>query len=65
MDQTKTVRIDRATHQTLKRLAQARQTTVANAVARAVRLLQQEQMGAELAHDPDRTESDWLDTDLG
>ena len=65
MAQTTTVRIDRSTHQTLKRLAQERRTTVADAVARAVRLLQQEQMGAELAHDLDRTESEWLDADLG
>lgn len=65
MDPTTTVRIDRSTHQTLKRLAKERRTTVADAVARAVRLLQQEQMGTELAHDPERTESEWLDADLG
>lgn len=64
MSETTTVRIDRATHDTLKRLARERRTTVTDAVARAVRLLHQEQMGAELSQAPEGTESEWLDADL-
>lgn len=61
---TTTVRIDRSTHETLKRLARERRTTVTDALARAVRLLHQDQMGAELANDPDRSELEWLNADL-
>lgn len=64
MNETTTVRIDRSTHETLKRLARERRTTVTDAVARAVRLLHQEQMGAELSRAPERTELEWLDADL-
>ena len=64
MSDTTTVRIDRSTHETLKRLARDRRTTVTDAVARAVRLLHQEQMGAELSQAPERTDSEWLDADL-
>jgi hypothetical protein len=45
MAQTTTIRIDRATHEVLKRLARERQTTVAETVARTVRVLRQEKMG--------------------
>ena len=65
MSETTTVRIDRSTHDTLKRLARERGTTVTEAVARAVRLLRQEQMGAELAGAVDPGEAEWLDADLG
>jgi hypothetical protein len=65
MTDTTTVRIDRSTHETLKRLAQERGTTVTEAVARAVRLLRQEQMGSELAGPLDPSDSEWLDADLG
>lgn len=65
MSETTTVRIDRSTHETLKRLAQEQGTTVTEAVARAVRLLRQEQMGSELAGPVDPSESEWLDADLG
>lgn len=65
MSETTTVRIDRSTHETLKRLALDRGTTVTEAVARAVRLLRQEQMGSELADAVDPVESEWLDADLG
>ena len=65
MGETTTVRIDRSTHDTLKRLARERHTTVTDAVARAVRLLQQEQIGTELAGDLNPGESEWLDADIG
>lgn len=65
MSETTTVRIDRSTHETLKRLAQERGTTVTETVARAVRLLRQEQMGSQLAGAVDPSESEWLDADLG
>ncbi len=65
MSETTTVRIDRSTHETLKRFARERGTTVTDAVARAVRLLHQEQMGAELATELDPAQSEWLDAELG
>ena len=46
---TTTIRVDRATHQELKRLARERHSTVAETVARAVRVLRQEQMAIDLA----------------
>jgi predicted transcriptional regulator len=50
MTSATTIRIDRATHEELKRLARERRTTVAEAVARAgVRVLRQDQMGQDLS----------------
>ena len=65
MSETTTVRIDRSTHEMLKRLAQERGATVTETVARAVRLLRQEHMGSELAGPLDPSESEWLDADIG
>ncbi len=65
MTETTTIRIDRATHEELKRLARERETTVADTVARAVRVLRQERMGQDLAQPLERDETDWLDADLG
>lgn len=65
MSETTTIRVDRSTHEELKRLARERRTTVADAVARAVRLLRQEKIGQDLAHPLERTETEWLDADLG
>jgi predicted transcriptional regulator len=65
MSETTTVRVDRATHEELKRLARERNSTVAETVARAVRVLRQEQMGQELAAPLTDGESEWLDADLG
>jgi hypothetical protein len=62
---TTTVRIDRATHEELRRLAHERQITVSEAVARGARLLRQEQMGQHLAAPLDDAERAWLDADLG
>lgn len=65
MAETTTIRIDRAIHEELKRLARERETTVADTVARAVRMLRQEQMGLDLAQPLEKAETDWLDADLG
>lgn len=65
MSDTTTVRIDRSTHETLKRLARERGTTVTETVANAVRLLRQEQIGSELAQPFEHGESEWLDARLG
>ncbi len=65
MSSTTTIRIDRATHEELKRLARERRTTVAETVARAVRVLRQEQMGDELSAPLTDAETDWLDAELG
>jgi hypothetical protein len=64
MSDTTTVRVDRLTHEALKRLAQERGATVTETVAAAVRLLRQDQMGAELASSLDDQEVQWLDADL-
>lgn len=65
MGDTTTVRADRATHDELKRLARERGSTVAEPVARAVRVLRQEHMGQDLANPLESGESEWLDADLG
>lgn len=64
MSDTTTVRIDRTTHEELRRLAQERHITVSEAVARGVRLLRQEQIGQQLAQPLTATEREWLDADL-
>lgn len=64
MSDTTTVRVDRPTHDALKRLAQERGATVTETVAAAVRLLRQDQMGAELANSLADEEAEWLDADL-
>ena len=65
MSETTTVRVDRATHEQLKRLAREHKITVAETIARAVRVLHQEEMGRDLAGQLGDEESDWLDADLG
>lgn len=59
------VRVDRATHEELKRLANALGTTVGEAVAIAARRLWQEQIGKELNAPLSQHEVDWLDAELG
>jgi hypothetical protein len=63
--QSTSVRIDRATHEELKRLAAELGTTVGETVAIAVRGLRQDRMGRELAAPLTREDVDWLDADLG
>jgi antitoxin component of RelBE/YafQ-DinJ toxin-antitoxin module len=59
------VRIDRETHEELKRLARDLGTTVGEAVAIAARRLRQERIGQELTAPLTEDETIWLDADLG
>jgi hypothetical protein len=59
------VRIDKATHQELKRLATDLGATVGETVALAVRRLRQERIGEELTAALTPDEVEWLDADLG
>lgn len=63
--QSTSVRIDRTTHDDLKRLSADLGTTVGEAVAIAVRRLRQERLGRDLAADLTPDENAWLDADLG
>ncbi len=63
--QSTSVRIDRTTHQELKRLAAEIGATVGETVALAVRRLRQDQIGAELTTSLTPGEVEWLDADLG
>jgi len=63
--QSTSVRIDQATHQELKRLADRLGTTVGETVALAVRRLRQDRIGEELTATLSPDEVDWLDADLG
>ncbi len=65
MGPSTTIRVDRATHAELRRLAEEEHVTLTEVVARAVRVLRQERMGRELARDLTDEESAWLDADLG
>ena len=59
------VRIDRDTHEELKRLARDLGTTVGEAVAIAARRLRQQRIGKELSAPLSQDEIVWLDADLG
>jgi hypothetical protein len=63
--QSTSVRIDRGTHQEIKRLAHDLGATVGETVALAVRCLRQDRIGEELAAVLTQDEVDWLDADLG
>lgn len=63
--QSTSVRIDRSTHDELKRLAAKLDTTVGETVAIAVRALRQYRIGDELGTELRDDESAWLDADLG
>jgi predicted transcriptional regulator len=65
MPETTTIRISRDTHQELTRLARERRQTVAETVARAVRLLRQDEVGRALARPLSDEEAAWLDADAG
>jgi hypothetical protein len=58
------VRIDRETHEELRRLAGGLGTTLGEAVAIAVRRLRQQGIGKELSAPLTKDESDWLCADL-
>lgn len=59
------VRIDGATHDELKRLADVMGTSVGETVAIAVRRLRQDEIGEQLHHQLSDDERRWLDADLG
>jgi hypothetical protein len=63
--QSTSVRIDRATHEELKRLASELGATVGETRALAVRSLRQDRIGEELTGSLTPDESAWLDPDLG
>jgi len=63
--ETTTIRVDRSTRDHLNRLARERRITVAQAVSRAVRLLEQEQIGRDLAEPLTIDETAWLDAGGG
>ncbi|WIY82156.1 hypothetical protein [Propionimicrobium sp. PCR01-08-3] len=65
MSDTTTIRVSRSTRDLLNELAARRGVTVAAAVARAVRLLEQEAIGDDLATALRDDEVDWLDADAG
>lgn len=65
MTDTTTIRINRTTHDELRRLAKERHQTVADTVSRAVRLLQQDDIGRDLAAPLTDEESTWLNADAG
>lgn len=59
------VRVDRETHEELKKLARDLGTTVGEAVAIAARRLRQQRLGHDLNTPLTEEETDWLDADLG
>ena len=65
MADTTTIRISRATHEEIKRLARGRDRTVAETVSRAVRLLRQDEIGRDLAAPLTDEELSWLDAETG
>ena len=63
--QSTSVRVDVATHQEIKRLANDMNATVGETVALAIRRLRQERIGQELAVPLRLDETAWLDAELG
>ena len=59
------VRVDRETHEELKKLAGELGTTVGEAVAIAARRLRQQRIGNDLRAPLSDDELGWLDADLG
>ena len=59
------VRVDRETHEELKKLARELGTTVGEAVAIAARRLRQQRIGRDLKTPLTEAETSWLDADLG
>lgn len=59
------VRVDRETHEELKKLARDLGTTVGEAVAIAARRLRQQRIGRDLKALLTEAETSWLNADLG
>lgn len=62
---TTTIRVTRTTRDALNELAARRGESLTDTVDRAVRLLEQELMGQDLAAPLRDDELDWLDADAG
>lgn len=65
MSDTTTIRVSRFTRDVLGELAARRGESVTSTVDRAVRLLEQEMIGADLAAPLRADELAWLDADAG
>ncbi|WP_446664947.1 hypothetical protein [Flexivirga sp. B27] len=65
MSDTTTIRVSRTTRDVLNELAARRGETVADSVARAVRLLEQDAIGEDLSAPLRDDEISWLDADAG
>lgn len=65
MGATTTIRVTRETREALGELAQRRGEAVSRTIDRAVRLLEQETMGADLSVPLRGDELAWLDADAG
>ncbi|HIW68647.1 MAG TPA: hypothetical protein H9878_11060 [Candidatus Dietzia merdigallinarum] len=65
MSDSTTIRIDRITNDQLKSLASLRGESMADTVARAIRLLEEETIGDNLAAALRDDEHAWLDADAG
>lgn len=65
MSDTTTIRVNRSTHDEIRRLAKERHQTVADTGSRAIRLLHQDDIGRDLAAPLTDEESSWLDADAG
>jgi hypothetical protein len=63
--QSTSVRIDRATHEELKHLAEELNLTIGNTLSLAVRTLRQDRIGADLKAPLRDDETAWLDAPLG
>ena len=60
-----TIRLDRATHQELSRIAREFGTTMGETVALVVRHFRQDRIGEELEAPLTPDEVEWLNADLG
>lgn len=65
MAETTTIRISRATHARVTRLAAERHETIDETVSKAIRALRQDVMAQDLAAELDDEETAWLDADAG
>jgi hypothetical protein len=65
MAETTTIRISRATHARVTRLAAERHETIDETVSKALRALRQDSMARDLAAELTDDETAWLDADAG
>ena len=65
MSETTTIRISRATHAQVTRLAAARHEKIDETVSKAIRTLRQDAMAQDLRVKLTEDETAWLDADAG